>query len=75
MADVVKAAEEAGIRDKVIVNESADSESAQEYANILAVRNGELETDKTKALVEVLGSDATREFINTQYQDQFIPVF
>lgn len=66
---------EAGILDKVIVNESADSESAQEYANILAVRNGELETDKTKALVEVLGSDATREFINTQYQDQFIPVF
>ena len=57
---------EAGILDKVIVNEAADSESAQEYANILAVRNGELETDKTKALVEALTSDETREFINTQ---------
>ena len=66
---------EAGVLDKVIVNEAADSDSAQEYANILAVRNGELETDKTKALVEVLGSDETREFINTQYEDQFIPVF
>lgn len=66
---------EAGILDKVIVNEAADSESAQEYANILAVRNGELETDKTKALVESLTSDETREFINTQYEDQFIPVF
>lgn len=66
---------EAGILDKVIVNEAADSESAQEYANILAVRNGELETDKTKALVEALTSDETREFINTQYEDQFIPVF
>ena len=66
---------EAGILDKVIVNEAADSESAQEYANILAVRNGELESDKTKALVEALTSDETREFINTQYEDQFIPVF
>lgn len=66
---------EAGILDKVIVNEAADSESAQEYANILAVQSGELETDKTKALVEVLTSDETREFINTQYEDQFIPVF
>lgn len=66
---------EAGILDKVIVNEAADSESAQEYANILAVRSGELETDKTKALVEALTSDETREFINTQYEDQFIPVF
>ena len=66
---------EAGILDKGIVNESSDSASAQEYANILAVRNGELESEKTKALVEVLGSDATREYINTQYQDQFISVF
>lgn len=66
---------EAGILDKVIVNEAADSESAQEYANILAVQSGELETDKTNALVEALTSDETREFINTQYEDQFIPVF
>ncbi|MBS5634338.1 MAG: MetQ/NlpA family ABC transporter substrate-binding protein [Clostridiales bacterium] len=66
---------EAGILDKVIVNEAADSESAQEYANILAVQSGELETDKTKALVEALTSDETREFINTQYENQFIPVF
>lgn len=66
---------EAGILDKVIVNEAADSESAQEYANILAVQSGELETDKTKALVEALTSDETRKFINTQYEDQFIPVF
>lgn len=66
---------EAGILDKVIVNEAADSESAQEYANILAVQSGEPETDKTKALVEALTSDETREFINTQYEDQFIPVF
>lgn len=66
---------EAGILDKVIVNEAADSESAQEYANILAIQSGELETDKTKALVEALTSDETREFINTQYEDQFIPVF
>lgn len=66
---------EAGILDKVIVNEAADSESAQGYANILAVQSGELETDKTKALVEALTSDETREFINTQYEDQFIPVF
>ena len=66
---------DAGILDKGIVGEAADSESAQEYANVLAVRSEDLESDKTKALVEVLNSDETRSFIESSYKDQFVPVF
>ena len=66
---------EAGILDKVIVNEAADSESAQEYANILAVQSGELETDKTKALVEALQSDAVKEYIESTYNGAVEPMF
>lgn len=66
---------DAGILDKVIVNESSDSESAQEYGNVLVVRAEDADSEKTKALVEVLNSDETRDFINSEYAGVFIPVF
>ena len=66
---------DAGILDKVIVNESSDSESAQEYGNVLVVRAEDADSEKTKALVEVLNSDETRDFINNEYAGVFIPVF
>ena len=66
---------DAGILDKVIVNEASDSESAQEYGNVLVVRAEDADSEKTKALVEVLNSDETRDFINSEYAGVFIPVF
>lgn len=66
---------DAGILDKVIANESSDSASAQEYANVLAVRAGNLDSDAIKALIEVLNSDETRTFIEENYKNQFIPAF
>ena len=66
---------DAGILDKVIVNESSDSESAQEYGNVLVVRAEDADSEKTKALVEILNSDETRDFINSEYAGVFIPVF
>ena len=58
-----------------LASEGADSEAAQTYANIVAVRNGDEESDKTKALVKALTSETARKFIEEQYQGSVIPVF
>lgn len=58
-----------------LASEGADSEAAQTYANIVAVRKGEEETDKTKALVAALTSDTAKKFIEDQYKGSVIPVF
>ncbi len=58
-----------------LASEGADSEAAQTYANIVAVRKGEEETDKTKALVKALTSDTAKKFIEDQYKGSVIPVF
>ncbi len=58
-----------------LASEDADSVAAQTYANIVAVRNGDEETDKTKALVKALTSETARKFIEEQYQGSVIPVF
>ncbi len=58
-----------------LASEDASSVAAQTYANIVAVRNGDEETDKTKALVKALTSETARKFIEDQYQGSVIPVF
>ena len=58
-----------------LASEGADSEAAKTYANIVAVRKGEDETDKTKALVKALTSDTAKKFIEDQYKGSVIPVF
>ncbi len=56
-----------------IAYEKADSEAATTYANIIAVKAGNEETDKTKALVEVLESDEIRDYITNTYDGAVIP--
>ena len=58
---------EAGL-DAAIALESADSKAAETYANIIAVREGDEDTDKTKALVDAVLSDKVRDFINENYE-------
>ena len=58
-----------------LASEGADSEAAKTYANIVAVRKGDEETDKTKALVKALTSDTAKKFIEEQYKGSVIPVF
>lgn len=41
----------------------------------MAVRKGDEETDKTKALVKALTSDSAKKFIEEQYKGSVIPVF
>lgn len=62
------------VKDALAV-EAADSLAAQTYANIVAVREGEESSDKTKALVEALQSDTVKEYINNNYEGAVVPVF
>lgn len=65
---------EAGL-DTPIALESAESEAAQTYANLIAVREGDEDSAKTKALVDAVLSDKVRDFINDNYKGAVVPVF
>ena len=58
-----------------LASEGADSEAAQTYANIIAVRNGDENSEKTQALLKALTSDTARKFIEGTYKGSVIPVF
>jgi D-methionine transport system substrate-binding protein len=66
---------EAGITDKLLVTEEKDSEGAQTYANIVAVRAGDENREEIKALIAALQSEETRAFITEKYGANVIPVF
>ena len=48
--------------------EKSDSEAAKTYVNVIAVKEGNENSDKIKALVDVLKSDEIKDFINENYQ-------
>ena len=56
-----------------IAYESADSEAAKTYVNVIAVYEGNEESEKIKALVDVLKSDEITEYINNTYDGAVIP--
>ena len=56
-----------------IAYETSDSEAAQTYVNVIAVKEGNEELDSIKALVEVLKSDEIKDYINTTYDGAVIP--
>ena len=58
-----------------LASEGADSEAAQTYANIIAVRSGDENSEKTQALLKALTSDTARKFIENTYKGSVIPVF
>lgn len=58
-----------------LASEGADSEAAQTYANIIAVRSGDENSEKTQALLKALTSDTARKFIEGTYKGSVIPVF
>ena len=53
--------------------EKSDSEAAKTYVNIIAVKEGNENSDKIKALVDVLKSDEIKDFINENYDGAVIP--
>lgn len=65
----------AEIADQVLVTEDKDSEAAKQYANIVAVREGDENREDIKALVEALQSDEVKAYIEKTFGSTVIPVF
>lgn len=64
-----------GVVDKCIVTESNESDIAKTNANIIAVKNGNQESAKTKVLVESIQTQKVKEFIKTKYGSTVICMF
>ncbi|MEF9918447.1 MAG: MetQ/NlpA family ABC transporter substrate-binding protein [Eubacterium sp.] len=58
-----------------LAKEEKDSLAAETYANIIAVREGDEKSDKTKALIDALKSDKVKKFIDEKYQGSVVPIF
>ncbi len=56
-----------------VAYETSDSEAAKTYVNVIAVKEGHEGDEGIKALVEVLKSDAIRQYINDTYDGAVIP--
>lgn len=56
-----------------IAYESADSEAAKTYVNVIAVAEGNENNEGIKALVDVLKSDEIKQYINDNYDGAVIP--
>ena len=53
--------------------ETSDSEAAKTYVNVIAVKEGNENSDKIKALVAALKSDEIKDFIIEKYDGAVIP--
>lgn len=58
-----------------IATEDASGDAAQTYANIIAVRSGDENSPKIKALISALQSDDVKEFINEKYNGAVVAIF
>ena len=58
-----------------LASEKADGLAAKTYANILVVKQGNENTEKTKELKKALNSDEVRDYINKNYKGAVLPVF
>lgn len=56
-----------------IAYETSDSEAAKTYVNVIAVKEGNENSDKIKALVSVLKSDEIKNYITETYDGAVIP--
>ena len=52
--------------------EKSDSEAAKTYVNVIAVKEGNEDSEKIQALVDVLKSDEIKDFINEKYDGAVI---
>jgi len=58
-----------------IISESTDGEDAYKYINYLVVKEGNEETEKTKALEAALTSDEVKDYIDKTYEGSVIAAF
>ena len=55
--------------------EDNTSEAAQTFANIVAVKEGNEDSEKIQALVKALTSDEVKTYINDTYEGAVVPIF
>ena len=55
--------------------EDASGDAAQTYANIIAVKQGNENSEKIKALIDALKTDAVKKFIETKYAGAVVAIF
>ena len=58
-----------------LASEDAQSDAAQTYANIVACRSGDENSEKIQALITALTSETCREFIESTYDGAVVPIF
>ena len=56
-----------------LVYEKSDSDAAKTYVNVIAVKEGNENSEKIQALVSALKSDAIRQYINDTYDGAVVP--
>ena len=56
-----------------IAHETSDSEAAKTYVNIIAVKEGNEDSEAIKALVDALKSDEIKDYINETYDGAVVP--
>ncbi|MBR6026326.1 MAG: hypothetical protein IK065_01845 [Neisseriaceae bacterium] len=59
----------------VLAVESAQSDAANRYGNVIAVANGKENSPKTVALLAALESATSKNFIDTQYKGSVVALF
>ena len=64
-----------GLDQSLVVATEQNPEAESTYPNCIAVRSGDEESEKTKALVSALTSDAVKQFIEENYGDAVVPCF
>ena len=58
-----------------LATEDPNSVSAQTYANVLVVKEGNEKTEKTQALVKALTSQEVKDYFNNTYSGAVVPIF
>ena len=58
-----------------LATEDASGDAAQTYANIIAVKKGNENSDKIKALVAALETDAVKDYIANTYNGAVVAIF
>ncbi len=57
-----------------LASESTESEAAEKYANVIAVQEGQEQSDKAVALVTALHTQTAQDFINNTYSGSVVTV-
>ncbi len=65
---------DAEVTDSLLASESSDGDVAQTYGNVIAVKQSKKNSKAVKALVKILKSDETKEWITSEFKGSVLPV-